>query len=120
MKSTADVLSEYSKSMGEPPFVYQSMSVYSVLPVPPFEFVRFMDVIFGVINREPVNVEYAPVHFAAMIRAVFEINFFRVLPLQGFYCVIADVGQVPGHVLPDAGYAFEFGFYRIALPWVLA
>jgi hypothetical protein len=42
------------------------------------------------------------------------------LPFQGFDGGIADVNQVFGHILPNAGYAFEFGFYRIALPLVLA
>jgi hypothetical protein len=79
-----------------------------------------MNVVFGIINREAVDVEDASVHFAAMIRSVFEIDFFRVLPFQGVYRVKADVGQVLRHVLPDAGYAFEFGFHPVALPLVLS
>jgi hypothetical protein len=90
--------------------------LFRVLPVPPFQFSRVVRFVFGEIDGKTIDVQNAAVYPAAMILAVFLINFLGILSLEGFYCWVPGVCQVPRHVFPDARNAFKLGLcHRLSL-----
>ena len=92
-----------------------SIRMWSIFPIPPFEFFRVGNCSVGVCHRQAVNIQGTPVYLNTLKLTIFPINLLWILPFQGRDGGIPGVDEVLRHLIPDAGDSCQVCFTRATL-----